>query len=514
MIDRTLVPFVTGLLERLEPTTDRVNPILVKEVRQVLRGRNFVWSFVAMVVIAAGIGAIFVISDNAAPSPVLGPAFLGWMLGVLSLGLIVMVPLQTFQSLGSEWEGANMEQLALSGLTPRGITAGKWWAGVLQSVLLVAAFAPFVALGFLMRGVDLFALVFAVAVIFTFSVWGSSLALALSSLTHRRVVRGLVFFITAIGLFIAFGGTIAMTIQLLNDPAFMREPEFLAVVVSFFLAGCGAAAFCHEVASGRLSHPEENASTPLRTLMLVAVLGFVVWLGVAAWYAWIPSQVIVALASSMCVVVAVLGTVWATERARLGRRVAASLSRRGSRTRRLPALLLPGGGRGFAYGLLTTAGAALVTFFAYGPGDFSLGNGRWYGLWVLCYYAFYVGVPSQLLSRLCVREFGVWVTRFTAIIAVAAGVLVPSIIGIVIEDTELQLGSHSFNAFWVLGSSITGGLSGRVAVGVAFLGLVGLLLNLPRMVRGFSEVSRARAGRIVENDPAVARSREIAARTS
>jgi len=514
MIDRTLVPFVTGALERLEPTTDRFNPILVKEVRQVLRGKNFVWSFVAMVVIAAGIGAVFVINDNASPSPQLGLAFLGWMLGVLSLGLLVMVPLQTFQSLGSEWEGDNMEQIALSGLTPRGITAGKWWAGVLQSLLLVAAFAPFVALGFLMRGVDLAATAFVVAMIFTFSVWGSSVALALSSLSKRRVARGLFFALLGVGLFMAFVGSMATTIQLLDEPADLRDPMFLTISVTFFIVGSGAAAFCHEVASGRLSHPEENASTPLRVLTLVAALGFVVWLGVAAWSGWLPAEAFAFFASAMCVVVGVLGIAWATERARLGRRVVASLAQRGSRTRRLPALLLPGGGRGFLFGLVTIAAAAVFTLFASGPGDFSFEHRRWFGLWVLCYYAFYVGVPSALLARLCVREFGVWVTRIAAFVAVACGILVPSIVGLLIDDQQLQFGRHAFNVFWVLGESLDNNLRGGPVVGALALGLLGVLVNGPRLVRGLTEVSRARSGRIVESDPAVARSREAAARAS
>jgi hypothetical protein len=514
MIDRTIVPFITGLLARLEPATDRFNPILVKEVRQVLRGRNFVWGFVAMVVIAAGIGAVFVVSDNANPTPQLGMAFLGWMFGVLSLGLLVMVPLQTFQSLGSEWEGDNMEQIALSGLTPRGIMAGKWWAGVLQAALLVAAFAPFVALGFLMRGVDLVAIVFVVAVIFTFSVWGSALALALSSISQRRVMRGVVFALSGVGLFMAFVGTMTMIVWLLQEPSSLREPEFLAVVVTFFVAGSGAAAFCHEVASGRLSHPEENASTPLRVLTLVAGLGFVVWLGVAAWSGWFPPEAGVVLSSALCAVLAVVGISWATERARLGRRVVASLARRGSRTRRVPALLLPGGGRGFAFGLVTIAGAAAVTFFASGPSDFGFDHRRWFGLWVLCFYAFYVGLPSFLLAKLCVRDFGVWVTRVAVVIAIALGILVPAIVGLVFSDQELQFGRHSFNLFWILMACMEGDLDGLQVFGVMALGAFGVLVNTPRLVRGFVEVSRARAGRIIENDPAVARSRDLAARAS
>ena len=35
---------------------------------------------------------------------------------------------------------------------------GKWLSAALQSVLILLAFMPFVALGFLMRGVDLLAL--------------------------------------------------------------------------------------------------------------------------------------------------------------------------------------------------------------------------------------------------------------------------------------------------------------------------------------------------------------------
>jgi hypothetical protein len=510
MTDGPIVRFVTRVLDRFEPATDRFNPILVKEVRQFLRGNGFVWSFVVMVVVAAAIGAMFIVQDEAFPSEELGERFLVLLFGVLLLGMLVLVPLQAFQSLGAEWEGETMDQLALSGLTPSRIAAGKLWSAALQSLLLVASFAPFIALGFLMRGVDILAVAFAIAQALVVSLWLTAAALAISSLSKQRVLRGIIFVALGFSLFSAYGAVMASTTWSLSDMSQLRDPDFVAAMATAFLAGSCAAAFCHYSTSGRLAHSEENSSTPLRLLAAGSSALFVVWMGVSSVLGWLRSDAFEFLSAVMTVVLALLGILWATERGRFGRRVANDLSFRGSRTRRLPSPFLPGGGRGFLFALLTIGGAALVHVAAHGAPRAGIADEeRWFGFWVLCLYSFYVGLPSALLARLCVREFGVWLVRVLCVVGIAAGVVVPSIFGLVLDDTDLSGGRHAFNVFWVLEEAIDGDLDAEVALAVLAMGLAGLAFNVPRVVRSFAEVRDARAGRIGESDPAVLRSRAV-----
>ncbi|MEZ5976952.1 MAG: hypothetical protein R3F34_01870 [Planctomycetota bacterium] len=499
------------LLDRLEPLTDRLNPIVVKEVRQVLRARGFAWSYFALVVLAAVIGAFMVLGDERNPSDALGLEFLMLLQVLLGVGLLVVVPLQSFQSLGAEWEGDTYDQLAMSGLRPRNIVSGKFVSAFVQTLLMTAAFAPFIALAFLMRGVDLLAMGFVVMNLVLFSAWASAIALGVSSLTTHRLARVVLFVALAAALTLGLIGTIQYGSVILTQSALLREPIFVTVVASAYLGGSLVALYFHLVACGKLAHPEENAATPLRLFTIGGTVFVVGWAVAAnAWWS-LPDEAVDVGLWMLGIALALNTVLWATERERLGRRVANEISLKHGAARFVPAALLPGGGRGLLFGLVLLAVVAGFDVLLSSDASFAVDSRRWFVAWVLCYASFFVGTTTLFTRRLCDTEFGTYVARLLVVVVVVASILVPTVLGLLVGDRDLRNFRHALNAPWVLIEAGDGSMDQGLAVAVVGLGLVGLVLNALRIARGVGEVRRARRGSHAEDDPAVVRSRERAA---
>lgn len=499
---------LAGVVDRFAPLADRFNPILVKEVRQTLRGRSFGWTFLTLVVVVAIIGAIIVLMDETNPSTQLGKNFSILLVWLLGIGTIVVVPLQVFQSLGNEWEAETYDQLTLSGLTPSQIASGKLLSAALQSALLLAAFLPFIALGFLMRGVDLVAVLVVLLVLFCASLWASALALALSATSRARSVRVVLYVLLAIGAFMGLGSAGGFGSSLLSFPAVLAEPDFASVLVSVLLGGFCVSAVAHAFGRGQLAHPEENSATPLRLTTAISVVVLLGWLVLAVLVGWLGGDVAQVTGAVLCVILAFMSMLWTAERQRLGRRVAFDLSSPKSRARRTPSMLLPGGSRGAQFSYLLIGLAATFVVLIDPSRDFSFEDQRWFGVWVLSYYSFFVAMPAALLSRWCERPSGAWAVRLLMLLFAAACIVMPAIAGLLLNDPGLTKMRHPLNPIWVLAESMDNDLPPLVGLAVIGLGALGLAVNVVRIARGTAEVLRARRGEHHEPDPAVERSRE------
>jgi ABC-type transport system involved in multi-copper enzyme maturation permease subunit len=135
-----------SLLAWLEP---RIGPILVKELRQGLRSRGFMISFITLQVLM--LFAVFGAVGDRVSGRMGAPLF--WtMLGLL---LLIVQPLRGFQALQSELRNGTLELVMLTRLTARRIVAGKWTALCAQSLLMVVAVLPFVVVRYFVGSVDL-----------------------------------------------------------------------------------------------------------------------------------------------------------------------------------------------------------------------------------------------------------------------------------------------------------------------------------------------------------------------
>ncbi len=109
---------------------DRLNPILVKEVRQALRSRYF-WGTYALALAAATIIGSFLLGMVDDPDE-LGAVFFGVVYFCLAASTMGLVPFQAFLAAGGTWDAERTNLLLLTALTPRQIVQGRLMASVVQ----------------------------------------------------------------------------------------------------------------------------------------------------------------------------------------------------------------------------------------------------------------------------------------------------------------------------------------------------------------------------------------------
>ena len=329
-----------GLEARL---TDLWSPVLVKEVRQSVRGKAFRATFIATLVLAAVVASLVLVQLGHRGDPS-GQGLFMSMHVCLLIALLWLVPNAAYQSMTAEWTENTYDLLVISNLKPRQIVWGKWLSAMVQAALYGAAFLPFLVISFLLRGVDLLAA--ASAVVFTAALSGAlvMIALFLSTFARRKAIQVLLMAgvvaptVPATFAAIGYGG------EILRRPGQMYDDDFV-LGASFTLLAIGAVAvFCFLGACASLAHQEENRSSPLRIATLVTLVLGLVLLTVALWMH--PER---EAASAICMLlmgmVAVMNLFFITEPEAVGRRVVPQFPS-SSFGQALTFAFFPGGARG------------------------------------------------------------------------------------------------------------------------------------------------------------------------
>ena len=100
---------------------------------------------------------------------------------------------RAFSALRNERMEQTLELITLTALSPRRVVIGKLLAQGVKLATLFAAVAPFIAMSFLLGGVDFVTILIALLVLFMWSLWASAAGLFLSTLLKSRAMSGLVF---------------------------------------------------------------------------------------------------------------------------------------------------------------------------------------------------------------------------------------------------------------------------------------------------------------------------------
>jgi len=499
------------LAERLAQPSERWNPILVKEVRQALRGRSFRWTFIATLTIA-----VLGVLTNLADFNHLREDAHGYFMTVhfcLVAALVGMVPFGAFQSMGSEWEESTADLLVLSALRPRRIVAGKLQGALVQAVLFFAAFSPFLVVAYLFPGIDLAAALIYLGVILIASLCASLAALALSTLSKQRFVR--------VVLMIVLGGQSAWLIPMLmvlgdevlrHPQQFTSDDEILSVYATIGVALLILAGYVFTLACNMLAHPEENRSTNTRVLTTVSALLVAAYALLFTRWMSLPTEVISVMALAGLAGLSAIGLLLVSEQRALGRRVTLSVPKSP-----LGALAtapwFPGGGRGVAFHtlhvvlVLAVALSAIAWRRPSAPNFFADGVGALIVAALLSIT--YVTLLPGLLARLCEGSGARLAVRIATPIAALLGLLVPAAIGAFVGDRDLARLEHLGNPGRLIERAWTqDGLPLRLMACVAGGALVALLVNAPRLVRSTLEtlaaarVHRARDERAALGDKA------------
>ncbi|TDJ76775.1 MAG: hypothetical protein E2O39_02750 [Planctomycetota bacterium] len=485
-----------GLLRILD---DFWNPVLVKEVRQALRGRLFHICFSITLVGVTLVSAGMVVAMGNEVSHSEGRDFFLGLFTCLAIAVIGFVPFTAFNAMGSEWDENTFDLLVISNLRPGRIVLGKVLGALTQAMLFYSAFTPFLVLSFLLRGIDLFAVIVALGVSFVCSTGLTVLAIMLSTLSKARFARVVLLAVLAAVLVGVTSGSIVFTEQLLRFPGDLRDPEAVQAMLVFVVGVAMAASFCYCVACNMLSHAEENRSTGVRVLLtasLLVALGFMTSMMMqfrvdrSALSAMIIALLLGSLLPSMYLV---------TEPERLGRRVAPRVPRN-----RLLALLatpwLPGGGRGMLLFLLHTGGILAFCFLAHaslkGSSERMLTSGVPAVLALAVYAIVYLGLPSAIQAPFTDRPKARVIARVSIPGLLLVFLLVPALLGFFVGNYNLVNMRHVGNPEFLMERTWNSihahpGIW-RLLAGLATLTIA---LNLYRMGRGIREVSQASARR-------------------
>ena len=131
---------------------------LVKELRQGLRTRGFVGSFIGFQILMALLMTIVAASSWSRDGVITAGAFNtanGFFWGILTLQLLVFTPARALGSLQLEVSSRTIDLLMLTRLDAWRIVMGKWASLVAQSALLLVAVLPYGIVRYFVGSVDL-----------------------------------------------------------------------------------------------------------------------------------------------------------------------------------------------------------------------------------------------------------------------------------------------------------------------------------------------------------------------
>ena len=481
-----------GFLERI---SDRLNPVLVKEVRQSLRGAYFRRTFFLTLSATVTLGLIVLLVGVRDDDGRLGEYFFTVIYACLCGAVLVLVPLSAYFSVGAEKEEKTYDLLVLSNIRPRQIVLGKLGSAVMLDLLFLSAALPFLVCSFLLPGADLLAMLYLVAAAMVLSVALALSAISISTYTSVKFVRVMILAAIFGGLAMITLGMSAMCAELMRRPGQLRDDDFLYGNLFLGVAILISSAYSLAVAAANLSHAEENRSTPMRLVSLIAIALVPLLTGLMIWLEGYDDEGIMAVTCVALVALAAPAVFFVTEPERLTRRTALDVPRSGLLAAG-SAFLLPGGGRGMLFFLLQSGlllGFGYLLFFAVRWFDPSADlEGGAAAFLLAAYLVIYLGLPSALFSGGSGGK-GRGAARILILTIPAVMMILPSLIGLMV-DSDIDF-DHVGNPVYVISQAYDAdrGRLPLAAVTVLLGALLVIALNAPRMLRGVHEVRQVRA---------------------
>jgi len=481
------------LLTWLDRRSDGLSPLVVKEARQVVRGREFIFSFllslIAGLVVAMG-GA----TEALAGSSTSGRWTFAALMGCLAFLGLAVVPLGAFNTLRQERMEQTLELITLTTLSSRRIVVGKLLAQSVKLLTLFAALAPFLAMSFLLGGIDFTTILISLVVLYMASVWAGAFCLFLSTMFKSRAASSLVFGVMGmVVLFLLFVGmTLFRAARLgvavppsafgLGFDVAARLKEF-AILASFWMSTLANLVL---LAENRLSLATEDTVTPLRVGLFVQFLLMIAW-ALVLLFTSNRSDTPEVFSMLGVVHLAFVGVFVVTEEMSVPRRI---LQRMRDVSRwSLFRLFGPGAGRGAAYILVQMVIlVALLVICASTPAD----QRR---LFASCgYICFFTGVPVLLFWRFAPARVTPLKLRVAVLCSVAASMVLPDIIHYVITQPDVLditfSARHLINPFMTIRMWDVVESNGWIVIPFA-ISLIGLFAYIELIRLGARVTSRA-----------------------
>ena len=258
--------------------SDRLSPMLVKELRQGLKGVSFMILFIAIQVILGVLilGHSFSTSYDNTGNDISISVFI-----CIGLATCVLQPLRAISAIGSEVKENTIDLMVITKLSAWRIVFGKWISLVSQSALIIAAVTPYLILRYFFGGMQLFAELMILFTLFLTSAGLTAVFVGISSLPSL-ILRGLIglgsaFFIS-VGVIGVFSDSFVyrMVIELCS----FQSPEMLSLYLLLVVGMIYSGWLALDYGAGSIAPISENRSTPRRLICLgiIVLLAIVIWM--------------------------------------------------------------------------------------------------------------------------------------------------------------------------------------------------------------------------------------------
>jgi hypothetical protein len=268
------------LARLIQAVDDRINPIVVKELRQAVQSRFVVTGLGLFLVLQLFVLGFQLLGQHYTSDSGSANYFAGretfHLLQMLLLGtVLIFVPLYTGIRLAAERSDVNVDLMFISALRPRSIVAGKLFAALMLTLLMFSACAPFMTFSYLLRGIDIPSILLVLFLDLLAVLGCTQAAIVLASIPANRLVKGL---LGLVGLFL-LGSCLYATINITSamiqgfGMGLLLRGEALVVLAAWIalaLLGTGLLFTC---SVAMISPPSANRALPVRLML------FAVWLG-------------------------------------------------------------------------------------------------------------------------------------------------------------------------------------------------------------------------------------------
>lgn len=258
--------------------SDRLPPMLVKELRQGLRAKTFVGVFLGLQLF---LGIVMLFATTATGLNGAGEAVSQIIFFFFSLAVLVVQPLRAMNALHSEIKTTTIDMMVLTRLNARRIVAGKWAAIVGQTLLLFVSIVPYLILRYFFGGMNLFAELLALGSICLLSACLTAFNVGLSS-NSAIIVRGIMPLALTVCMFIF------MTFMMEEFDDFMEffaleQPTYVAIFCGLLIGSLYLAWTAFGLGVSAIAPASENHSTLNRlvTIITMALVGLILYLAKA-----------------------------------------------------------------------------------------------------------------------------------------------------------------------------------------------------------------------------------------
>ncbi len=249
---------------------DVVNPIMVKEARQALKSRQFVFTFSGLLFAALGwtiVGSLSMMpqiyTSPSAPRMLIGYYF------VLAVPMLLVVPMAAYRSLEAEIDDGTLELLSISALGPWQIVLGKLASAMLQMGLYFVALVPCVAYAYNLRGVDLPTTLLILGVLLVAAIMLTIAALFMAAISSSRTGRITSLFVVVASLLVAQWGLGELVVALVTSGNPLAAGGLFFAVIATAALSLSVGNLLLTVTAAQLTPESENRSTRIRIAMLL-----------------------------------------------------------------------------------------------------------------------------------------------------------------------------------------------------------------------------------------------------